>query len=371
MEAIEIVVFVCAWIASVQTSGRTYSKGNQRASTGYLSSGASHTGANYHASRTPHTSANYHASRTSHTSANPKKDFFFEETRRNEYDTYKVVRQKPAARNISFKIHRKKKSKPLVTFGQDSVFEMFRLMSQNKRVAGNTAANSIYVGGGYSVMPEYRDGKGTQEEGVMALMSGLLTSLLPLAKRDRNNHLLRTNDSHVKGRFVYEPGTFSEDIWLSENMHPRVSLNLWEHYKRNNGGCNFFTDYVANNYSNNNVTIRPDNRYDIDIYSIVALDRRGKTQAEMNDKYNDLYFDTFGQISAMLKTALKRKSNAVVITVPGSGVFSNVSSNPAHGKDNKYLKIVEKAVVNAIRIYGWEFDEIVLCGHRSMPEIFY
>ncbi|ELA45885.1 hypothetical protein VCUG_02626 [Vavraia culicis subsp. floridensis] len=456
MSAIEIFVIVCAWIASVQTTGHFYNpKSDQKASAGYHmnrtpytginypvsetpytgtnyhSGRAQHTGTNYHSDRAQHTGTNYHSDRAQHTginyhsgraqhtgtnyhsgraqhtgtnypsgraqhtgtnypsgraqhtgtnypsgraqhtSANPDKDIFFEKTRDYEYRTFKNAKPKPVAKPILFKIPRKNKPKPLVIPGKDSVWEMFRLISKNKSVAGNTAADSIYVGGGYSAMPKYRNGKGTQEEGAMALLSGLLTSLLPLAEKDKNGHFLRTDDFRTKGRFVYKPGTFSKNIWLSEGMYPRVSLNLWEQFTPNNTGNGFFTDHIASRYCRNKVSIDIDRQNYINIYSMVALDRRGMSQAEMDKKYNDLYVDTFGQISAMLKNALEARNNAIVITIPGSGVFSNIDRDPAKGKDERYLDIVEEATVTAIKIYGWDFDEIVLCGHRSVPKIFY
>ncbi|ELQ75081.1 hypothetical protein THOM_1977 [Trachipleistophora hominis] len=297
-----------------------------------------------------------------------EKNKFFEAACRDEYNYYvKNMHTKPTSEAISFPsgwFGPKSTRKPSISYANDSVYEMFCLMSQGKRVAANTAANGKCIGGGFTTMWKYRKGKGSQEEGVMALLSGHLTSLLQFAQRDSKGRLLRIDNDSNQGRFNYIKNTLARNIILSKNLHTRIRMDLLDDYKRDRRGCKFFADYVAYRYSLDKSVLSHDTSYTIDIYSIAALDRRGLSRSITITRYNQLGTDTYDQISTMLKSAKSRNIYSVVITVPGSGVFSNIGYNSNAKKDTTYLDTVEEAVIAAIEKHGYGLEEIIICGLR-------
>lgn len=202
---------------------------------------------------------------------------------------------------------------------------------------------------------QHRNGKGTQEEGAMGLIHGLLASLTVFAqKRARGD--FRKNK---QGRLLYDQGTLDKKILLSQSLKPRFKLDLAKKYEQNNEGQKHFTDYVAYKHSLTKDILSVDNSKDMFIYSIAAYDRRGKKGVD----YNKLFADTLNQITTMLIDAAGRGCQAVVITIPGSGVFSNLTRGNDAVKDDEYVENVEDATVKAVKEFGYPFKKIIICGH--------
>ncbi|ELQ76660.1 hypothetical protein THOM_0379, partial [Trachipleistophora hominis] len=191
------------------------------------------------------------------------------------------------------------------------------------------------------------------------------------SEKDNNGDLKRNTSRRYQGRYIYLPNTFLNHILLSKGLHPRIPIDLVNKYMNNDEGYKFFTDYVAHIYNMDNSIMALDTRFTIDIYSIVALDRRGISKNDLGTKvYEKLRQDTHDQLSTMIKDAKSRNIEALVITLPGSGVFGNIGYGNGAKVDPKYRDAIEKGAMKAIKDHGNGLSEIVICGHRSTPQVF-
>ncbi|KAF9762191.1 hypothetical protein NGRA_2173 [Nosema granulosis] len=250
---------------------------------------------------------------------------------------------------------------PVIKHGKDSLFEVFRLMDDpNFIVAANTAANGIYIGGGFSENEVNRkNGNGSQEEAFMCVFKKLFTSLCFFAETN-DKGLIKRGD---KNRFLYQPMILEKNVLFSDNLFSRVPLSTQtDTLYLTNPSYDYFFDYLVQRVANETKKFDTfTSKNSIKIYSICGYDRRNKPVSQVN--YNQIKLNTKLQISTMLEHASNQGVNAVVITIPGTGVFSwkTNQENP----DQLMLDAVEKGAVSAVKNFGKHFKEIVICGHRD------
>lgn len=255
--------------------------------------------------------------------------------------------------------------RPVITYSDDPIFEMFRLMKSPLRVCANTEADSVRIGGDFTI-PEYqRQGSMTQEESVMSLFTGSLLSLIDYSVQDSIE--CDTKEKNDQESFLYEDGVLERRILHSTGLYSRIPMSLFDDYWNDTEGFKSFIEYLEIKYSENKFKLVEDFDFKIGMYTIPCLDRRNKTVDEID--YMRLRFDTERQITKMLHNAVHYGYEAIVITIPGSGMFSNITGDPISEKDSVYLDKVEEATIAAVSKYGKCFKEIVICGHRTNPSL--
>lgn len=233
--------------------------------------------------------------------------------------------------------------KPLITYSDDCLLHIFRLMCNNSIVAANTDADDVFIGGSYMIEKQYRDKTFSQETSVMCVISGLYTSLKYFAAKDEN-----TGKLHIdKGRLKYTEDVLGQHILVSINLQPAINPSIYFKYYRNREGFTSFIEYVAYKISNKLEYFTYESANKITIYTIAT----NKTDLE------HLKIDTESRISEMLSNAKSNRYNSIVVTIPDS----------KKNKTSKYLDQVELGTISAIEKHGRGFDEIVIVGHRSEP----
>ncbi|KAF9760745.1 hypothetical protein NGRA_3035 [Nosema granulosis] len=237
-----------------------------------------------------------------------------------------------------------------VEFREDGIAETFRLAKIYNQVASVSAANEFYIGGSFSVPPNDFSGRVTQEGALMSVTSGLMASLFQFATVSK----LQYDSNRV---LQFETNTFKDNILFSENLQPKIEMKTYDDYCTNHEGYKFFSDYVADKNAKKKI-LNTDLNYIFHIYSIANKDRRSLVTVD----YQNIEDNTFKMISTMLIHAASKAIKGVVITIPGSGIFSKDSTGKV---DTNYLDSIEKGTILAIKMYGKPFDKIVVCGHRK------
>lgn len=255
------------------------------------------------------------------------------------------------------------KIKPRIVYSNDSIFEMFRLMNYNYQVSANTAADSVRMGGCFTTLKEFREGEGDQEESIMSLFNGYLISLEPHAKQHANGKIERRAEHN--GSYVYKNGILDKNILCSTSLYLRVSMVLFYHYCYNPENFEKFSDFLEDKFSLNVFEFTENHKYKINLYTIAGSNKRNY-KTNLID-YTRIKHITELQISTMLKHAIQQGSNAIVITIPGSGIRENNISPYGLINLEKYLDSVEQGTLDAIKKFGRGYKEIVICGHRSSP----
>lgn len=264
-----------------------------------------------------------------------KKAKFFDKSRRFDFD--KKSRVNGA---VQLEVGADYDSKPTIKTSSDSLETLCELLSTGEKVAIINAASAVYVCGGFFA----KTGKGSQEEALASVTCGLGTSLLHFAGRDRRGRYEKSLDGKIK----YERDVYKNAIFCSEDMHLKIEMKIYRAYLKVKKNYRFFSDYLAENF--NSLTLLINQKYTFTVYSMAALDSRKVSRVD----YKRLYRDVYNRLATALMDAKLKGIKHMVLTVPGSGVFSN--------NDAEYKKTVERAAKKACSHHGRGFNTITICS---------
>lgn len=253
---------------------------------------------------------------------------------------------------------------PIITYSNDAIYEMFRLMKISNQVCANTSSNPERIGGWFTTPKNLREGRGGLEEIIFSLFYGYFLSLEHCPKKDEEQVIKRDSKNYLS--YMYKEGTLERNILYSQVLYPRIPMYVYDTYLVFQNQYKNFYEFLEFVFSKEMFQFKIDNKHQIALYTIQATDRRNLKE---EFDYSILQIDTYLKISAMLHHARKKGYKMIVITIPGSDMFSEMSSKDFSKKDAEYLTSVEKGTEEAIRNYGRGFAEIVICGHRDSPKI--
>jgi hypothetical protein len=287
---------------------------------------------------------------------------FMEDTFNHEINTF--TKEAKVAEKIPFlkafeKSNSGEKTIPVIKTHHDSVYATFEQIKLGRKVAVVNAADGDLIGGYFALPRNNRRDIATQEEALMSIFFELYISLASHGEFE-NKELVR-NRSHwyIPTYKKIGKGVFLENMFYTGLLGPRIPMTYFDNYNEDKGEKipkgKFFNNYVISEHKKRKINFNSDREKSklVGVYSFAAPDNSNNdfetlyALKEVKNTIRDGY-------SAMFQDAKARGFKYFVLTLTGVGAFS--------GGSKEFVKTIEESVIEAIRTFGYGFEEIIICG---------